>query len=290
MKKFFIILSLLCHSLIIVLADHAFSETTEETNKIIWLKSNYPPYYILNGKNAGRGIADRIERLLQNELTQYEHDSVVANWRRILQEMKSGKNVVCLTLLKTPERQAYIEYSILTTVKPTNGICVRSDDPMFKDLQLISLQKLIKTKNLRIGIMHGRSYGKEIDRILEKDVSRQSVFLSTSSDGVEGLIQLLVRKRIDAIICYPHESHASAQQLGLQDKIKQLRVIEQEPLNLSYSGAPKTAWGKKIINEINKIYQDKQILWQTSLELEPYLDASTASWYREEVRKLIGQD
>ena len=140
---------------------------------------------------------------------------------------------------------------------------------------------------MKIGIMHGRSYGKGIDRILKKDNGQNTVFVSTSSDGVDGLIQLLVRNRIDAIICYPHESFASARQLGLQDKIKQLRVIEQEPLNYSYSGAPKTAWGKKVIEEMNKIYQDKQILWQTSLELVPYLDANTAEWYQEEVKKLI---
>jgi hypothetical protein len=57
-------------------------------------------------------------------------------------------------------------------------------------------------------------------------------------------------------------------------------------LSLSYSGAPKTAWGKKVIAEINKIYEKHNILRQTSIDLEPYLDAATLRWYIKEAKKL----
>jgi uncharacterized protein (TIGR02285 family) len=283
LKKVVYVLPLL---FLTVSALEARSEWIGDEKKIIWLKSNYPPYYITDGPNANTGIADRLEQLLRKELTGYEHDTLVANWRRILQMMKSGKNVVCLTFLKTPERERFIQYSILTSVKPATGICVRAGDPLFKGMESISFTDLLNKKDLKIGITHGRAYGKAIDRALKENKNARNIVVRTSSDGIDGLISLLMRKRIDALICYPHEANIVAREKNLKGKIKQLGVVEQAPLNLSYSGAPKTAWGKKVIKEINRIYRKHHVLKKTSMDLEPYLDPDTAKRFREEVAKL----
>ena len=278
---------LLAFFLSVALVAQTWAGGNRDDKKIIWLKSNYPPYYITQGPNANKGIADRVEQLLREELVDYEHDSLVANWRRILHEMKSGKNVVCLTFLKTPEREKIIEYSILTSVKPTNGIFVRADDFRFKNSTEISFKVLLNRKDIKIGIMYGRAYGKGIDRLLKDKKDSENIVVRTSADGVEGLIKLLTLKRLDAIVCYPHEGIIIAREHGIEDGIKFLKVVEQKPLNFSYSGAPKTEWGRKIIKEINKIYRKHDILRKTSIELEPYLDGNTVKWFRREVERLI---
>ena len=278
---------LLAFFLSVALVAQTWAGGNRDDKKIIWLKSNYPPYYITQGPNANKGIADRVEQLLREELVDYEHDSLVANWRRILHEMKSGKNVVCLTFLKTPEREKFIEYSILTSVKPTNGILVRADDFRFKNSTEISFKDLLNRKDIKVGIMHGRAYGKGIDRLLKDKKDSENIVVRTSADGVEGLIKLLTLKRLDAIVCYPHEGIIIAREHGIEDRIKFLKVVEQEPLNFSYTGAPKTEWGRKIIKEINRIYRKHDILRKTSIELEPYLDGNTVKWFRREVERLI---
>jgi uncharacterized protein (TIGR02285 family) len=263
------------------------SEATGDPKKIIWMKSHYPPYYITEGPNVGKGIADNVEKLLQKELVGYQHDSAIANWRRVLKEIKAGNNVVSLTLLKTADRQKFIEYSILTSLTPANGICVRVDDVRFGDTTNISLRKLLENKNIRIGIMHGRAYGKGIDDLIKEYQGSANIHIRTSGDGAEGLVLLLIKKRIDVVICYPYESTWVGRRHGVLGRIKQLRVQEVKPLNYSYSGAPKTDWGRKVIKDINDVYKKHNILQKTSTALEPYLDEDTVKWYREEIRKLM---
>jgi uncharacterized protein (TIGR02285 family) len=202
--------------------------------------------------------------------------------------MRSGQQVVSLTLLKTPERETFIEYSALTSVKPTNGICIRSDEPHYKNSTEISLSELLDEGGLKIGIMHGRAYGRGADDILKRNLNNKNIYVRSASDGVNGLIKLLMVGRIDAAICYPHESGWVANQFGLTNKVKQLRLVELEPINFSYSGAPKTDWGRKIIRKINRIYKKHRIVQKTSVALEPYLDTDTAMWFRKEAQKLYG--
>jgi len=261
-----------------------------DDDTILWLRSHFPPYYITKGPDAGTGIADRVESMLQKELTNYKHVSMEANWKRVMQLMKTGANVVSLTLLKTPDREKYIEFSALTSVKPTNGICVRADDSRFEGVDAISFNRLLGLEGFKIGIMHGRSYGEGIDALLKKNVNHENIIVRSSPDGVNGLFQMQMVGRIDAVVCYPQEIKWAADQLVFTHKVKQLRVTEQEYLNFSYSGAPKTAWGKKIIAEINNIYKKHNILKITSIALEPYLDETTVRWYRKEAEKLYSRN
>jgi len=282
-KKTFFLSWLLC---LIVFVCQTGSVRASDDNTIIWLRSHYPPYYITRGPDAGNGIADRVERILRKELTGYTHHRKEANWKRVMQMMRSGQTVVNLTLLKTPERETFIEYSVLTSVKPTNGICVRSSDRRFEGIEEISFERLLDLKGIKIGILYGRSYGKGIDRLLERNANPENIIVRSSPDGVNGLFRMQMLGRIDAVVCYPQETKWDAEQLGISRKVRQLRVVEQEPLSLSYSGAPKTAWGKKVIAEMNKIYKKHNILRQTSIDLEPYLDGATLRWYRKEAKKL----
>jgi uncharacterized protein (TIGR02285 family) len=271
--------------LTISVCEATYSRASDD-DTIIWLRSHYPPYYITKGPNAGNGIADRIEKMLQKELMGYMHVSKEANWKRVMQMMKAGEKVVSLTLLKTPDREKFIEYSVLTSVKPTNGICVRSDDSRFEGINEISFNGLLNMKSFKIGVMRGRSYGKGIDQLLKKNANNENIVVRSSPDGVNGLFKMQMIRRIDAVVCYPHETNWVISQFDLLHKVKQLRVLEQNHLNYSYSGAPKTKWGKEIIAKINKIYTMHNILKKTSIDLEPYLDETTMQWYRKEAESL----
>ena len=283
MKKSIFLPLLFCLSIFVCETDYS---RASDDNTIIWLHSQYPPYYITNGPDTGNGIADRVEKMLRKELTGYKHVRKEANWKRVMQLMRAGENVVILTLLKTPDREKFIEYSVLTSVKPTNGICVRSDDIRFEGVEEISLYNLLNLEGFKIGILDGRSYGQGIDQILKKNLNHDNIIVRSSPDGVNGLFRMQMFGRIDAVVCYPHETKWTADQLGISHKVKQLRVTEQDRLNFSYSGAPKTTWGKKVIAEINKIYNNHNILQKTSIDLEPYLDETTLQWFKKEAKKL----
>ena len=287
MKKRIFFTLLIC---LITFCCETNSGQASDDHTIVWLRSQYPPYYITKGPDSGNGIADRVEKILQKEMKGYRHVRKEANWKRVMQLMRSGENVVNLTLLKTPDRENFIEYSVLTSVKPTNGICVRSDDSRFKGVEQISFYELLNLEGFRIGILDGRSYGHGIDQLLKKNVNHENIIVRSSPDGVNGLFRMQMIGRIDAVVCYPHETKWTADQLGISHKVKQLRVSEQESLNFSYSGAPKTAWGKKIIAEINKIYREHNILRKTSIDLEPYLDDTTLQWFKKEAKKLYSEN
>ncbi len=80
-----------------------------------------------------KGSHDKVFELLQEHLPEYGHHEMIGSVTRLLHELNAGKKV-CTTLLKTPEREKFIYYSIPMGFDPPLGVTSkRSKAGLFKN-------------------------------------------------------------------------------------------------------------------------------------------------------------
>ena len=66
----------------------------QEKETITWGIMDIPPCHIVTGPNAGTGPADQLIRLMQDRLTQYDHQiEIIPNLARLAQSVDDGTRV-----------------------------------------------------------------------------------------------------------------------------------------------------------------------------------------------------
>jgi uncharacterized protein (TIGR02285 family) len=60
-------------------------------------------------------------------LPEYTHTELIANFKRIIVELKQGENVCCPSLYKTPDREAFIAFSIPAVVVLPNVVIAKKE-------------------------------------------------------------------------------------------------------------------------------------------------------------------
>ena len=250
-------------------------------DSVTWMLSDFPPYTILKGKYDREGSHDKVFELLQEHLTDYEHHEMIGSVTRLLRELGAGKKV-CTTLLKTPEREKFIYYSIPIDFDPPLGVTIkRSKAVLFKNTKELSFNELIQNKQLRFGIQSGRSYGKMIDPLLERYKGQKHIYLREGKELYEGLLKMLMTDRLDYIIGYPVETVYVGKMLGIENKV--INIPLKEYLNAYSFGCiacSKTEWGRQIIEKINTILRKQRPTKHYRSIQERWLDKNILESYR----------
>ena len=257
-------------------------------DSVTWMLSDFPPYSILKGEYAGQGTHDEVFALCQEHLAEYEHHQLVGSGPRLLSELQAG-NKVCTTLLKTPAREKFIYYSIPINVDPPLGVTIkRSKAELFKNTKIISLEKLLENKQLRVGIQSGRSYGKILDPLLEKHKGEKHIYIREGKELYEGLLKMLMTDRIDYILGYPVETIYIGKMLGVD--YQAMNIPLQEHLNTYSAGhiaCSKTEWGREIIEKINRMLRQERPTVHYRSIMERWLDANIIESYRKAYEAIL---
>ncbi|GKT29776.1 TIGR02285 family protein, partial [Aduncisulcus paluster] len=161
----------------------------------------------------GKGHENYLEDRLQEALPEYKHFEHIANYGRILKQL-SENNGCCVTMLKTKEREKFIEFSNPIMPYISNGIITlksKLDDfkPFIDEQGYISIKDLFTTSPMRMGISMGRRF--------------------------------------------PHELQWLVSQKLIKDNFVFIPIREMPEYVLSYVGCTKNKWGKRIIHKVNKI-------------------------------------
>ena len=232
--------------------------TAAAQDTVRWLDMDFPPFFISEGPAAGQGMGDRIADLLSTELTGYRHERDRASPDRIMGLISAGDPVCSVAFLRTPERERTMAFSVADMVLPPNGLIVRrGDETRFSTLGSVSLAGLVDSGNVRLGTAAGRSYGAALDPILA-DAPDGSVFERQGDDILRGLLQMLVRERLDAVLGYPYESRWIADQLGISDQIAFLPLEEASDFTTAHVVCPRTEWGHALIERIDGILLERR--------------------------------
>jgi len=224
---------------------------------ITWVEVNFPPIWILEGPDKGNGILDGLISIYEKNMPVYEHHHVAANITRILSMMKEGQNVCHAGILKSPDREQFIYFSIPNCITNLHKIVVKKSrkNSLFGNIMNVSLEDLLKNTNLKLGVSKSSSYGTTINNLLEKYKEKSTILLRSGQDNHQGLIRMLKEERIDYMIGYPWEITYIDSQMDLRDEIAvvDIKELEGQQWILSYVGCTKNEWGRQVIEKINAI-------------------------------------
>lgn len=243
------------HSLLLALAAAVLlAAAPASADEITWLTMEFPPFFIHEGKERGKGIADAVTHLLQRHLTGYTHREELAEPATIMTRMKAGDHVCTAAYIKTAERERVMEFSLPDLLLPPNGVTVKratvarlTGDPS----AAVSLAKLLANQKLRVAVAVGRSYG-PLDGLLERTKSSPHVYWRHGDDIYRGLFDMLMRGSVDYVIGYPYEALYVARERGVEAQVMSLRLTELPDFTFAHVVCPRTAWGRAVIAQVNR--------------------------------------
>ncbi len=262
--------------------------------EITWIHADFPPSSIVSGSDKGAGLCDRVEKLLQENLPEYEHVEKIANYNRIMTEFKEGSKVICTALIKNPEREKFIQYAELSQISFPNGaIFLKSMYPKFKEFVNtdgeMDFENLVASSNFKIGISSGRKYGNVIDEVLNRYKNSDSIHTRSGVDLLKGLIRMMQKGRVDIILGYPQEYKYFARRFDIKNDIMFLPIKDMPEYLPCWIGAPRTPWGKEIIGKINEIVLKKRHTPEYLQFYENWIYEDNIARYRQIAKRVFGQ-
>jgi uncharacterized protein (TIGR02285 family) len=222
------------------------------SDTIEWIIVDYPPIYINEGPDKGEGILNKITELAIKHLPEYQHKISVANINRTMLDFEQKKCVCTMGMIKTDEREKAAYFSTVpSTLLSKNKIIVRKEDRgLFGDSDTVSLEALIQNKSLRLGLTSNISHGKEADAIIDKYKSQANIFYRKGTSVLEGLIQMLLMKRIDYLITLPWMAEYLLKPEE-RELLSFLAIKECPEIIIYHSLCAKTEWGQNVIKKID---------------------------------------
>jgi uncharacterized protein (TIGR02285 family) len=209
---------------------------------------------------------------------------MIANISRHYQQWKQGEQACGLAMFKTPERMEFAYFSIPSVITlPTVLIINKENFNNFGGTKTVSLTNLLKSNNFVVGRGKNRSYGIEFDNTLNIYGNEKNIFAYEGPELTLNLFKMLLAGRIDALPGLPEEAMYLAETLGINDKIMTLNIAENQVnhnASLSYVACSKTEWGKKTIEDINKVLRKERPTESYRTAYERWLDPSSIEGFR----------
>jgi ABC-type amino acid transport substrate-binding protein len=205
----------------------------------------WPPYVVGElGSNADSGIAvDLVEQIFA-QIPDTEVEFPLVPWNRALREVEVGIKDGIALLLKTPERERYLDYTA----------------PLFTAYSLVWYKTEDFPEGFRwstledfdrytIGVVQGYSYGDAIDAAIESEA-----FSVTQVPTVELLFVMLARGRVDIALANDAVGYALANEHETLARIvPAARATDQDVFHLAFS---KRTAARELIPTIDRIIAD----------------------------------
>lgn len=255
-----------------VLFNVSFSITAKEL--LTWRVIDWPPFYILYGKDKGQGIYDKLISIMIEALPQYEHRTMVMNTKRVVAELNNGSHVCHPSALSDTNAALSKVNSFLL---PHRIIYDVYDKPNLAKLQSVSLDALLSDEKLTVGIANDR-YTNTLNQILTKHKGQPNLI---NQNNYNSLIRMFFTKRVDTLIEYPPVITYSKRILNetMHNSSVAIEELSHTKYLAVHFACPANDWGKKVINEINQILRNE-------VNERGYLDFRLR-WYDEESRELL---
>ena len=232
---------------------------------INWLAHDFAPYYILNGQYQHQGRDESIISLLEKQLPNITFNRMLIPSGKVIQDLSNTSNNVCaLSLYKNDYRKEHIYF---TDESSTTGLSpsIAMHKKLAKALNIaeskeVSLLNLIQDKKLTLGVSMSRSYGQEIDTLINSTPNIDLVIRPTR-DSLASLTYMLNLKRIDILLGYPSEHYYLAKSMHFEENLTQRPLTESPALSYGFIGCTKNEQGAKdiaILNEQLKVIKKTQ--------------------------------
>jgi uncharacterized protein (TIGR02285 family) len=225
--------------------------------EVTWLSYDFSPYYILSGSSEGQGRDQLLVKLLQKQLPDYQFSWKQFPTSRIIAELTNSENQYCaISLFNNEQRrkELYISEHFSTLGVPPK-VFIRTDIlNKFSFTQTdnsYSLEELLRVGKFSLGVAKGRSYGVELDKLIQNEDYSKQIFNRTGLSISKNLMKMVERGRIHMVLGYVDEYKYLSTVLKLENSISVLNLTEASQTTLGYVGCSKNAWGKRVISDID---------------------------------------
>lgn len=252
-------------------------------DEITWLEVNMPPYLIQEGPHQGQGYGNVIGAILEQHLPEYDHHRLVANVIRHFDMFKRGDKVCSIGLYRTPEREAFLHFSIPSMMTMPAVLVVRKDHLHLYAGAQVSLAELLRNREFRLGLSSDRSYGTGLDVVLKQQQQVNSWVLFAGQELGENYLKMLLLDRLDGVLALPDEAMYHAGSMGIRERIALVPLSEnqQNPAGWMCTVAcSKNQWGREVIDRINEVLVRVRPTDPYRQAYERWLDANALDRYR----------
>ena len=246
-------------SLLFILSS-SISLAKEQIN---WLIIDFPPYYFNTDDKNLLGRDRSVIALLQQQLPNIDFTYQTIPGSRLIHDLTNPSNQFCfLSLYKTPER---LQKIVFTQTSSTFGMAPTVMMLKEKAVKLnlmshthVSLKKLLIIDQLTLGLSPNRSFGNNLDVIINQAISAQ-IINRAGMDILENLVMMLHKERLDIVLGYPDEEMYLAQKHLINEDLRIFQLDEAPTYSRGYIGCTNTPKGAKHIalldNALLNIYQ-----------------------------------
>jgi uncharacterized protein (TIGR02285 family) len=229
-----------------------------EDNAVIWLLPDYPPVTISHGPRQGTGYADIFLAYLSERTPEYAHRRESSSMSRVFGLMRQGQPVCHPSLLKTPEREAFVDFSGPVEFVLPHHIVVRSDrvarfSPYRDASGAVDVTRLMQDPALVTTYQEKRGYPPVVSAALKAGAGKTHI-IETSADD-EGPFRQLAAGWVDYIVAYPDEVNWFAERLNLADtaRFEYLPIAGSAEYVIGHVGCTKGEWGRRIVERVDQV-------------------------------------
>lgn len=259
---------------------------------LLWLASDFKPFMILDGPQAGEGYLDKAQKVFQQLLPGYRHRSVQGNASRREQIMQAGlrgnRQICSVTLFRTPRREGFALFSRPYLYVLPSGLITLSDLAArfapYRDAKGdLQLTQILASRQFRLGVTPKRIYGGVIDKLLEPFAApgvEPTVIWRAGEDNSEGLYSMLQHGRIDYTPGFAvEEQYLYRQRAGQAATVFLPLAGNTELLEARFSCA-RTPWGGRIVAQVDGLLADPALRAQFQQFYEQWLSPQSLQLYR----------
>ena len=230
-----------------------------DEGSIEWQLYNQPPLSMLDGPNRGQGVLNLgLNEQLLPRLPQYQHRFDEVPIKRLVLALKSQPHACAFGLLKNPEREAFMQFSLPLLPQLPPGVVVRRNEygalqPFLNRDGALQLKAWLAQGSGRLGVTDGRSYGAAVDELLAPLRGTPRVPVVAAVAPMRNLLQMVVLGRLEMAASLPYEPRYLAMAEGLDAKALRFVPLAEQPHQLvGHVACAKGAFGEGVIRHVNE--------------------------------------
>jgi uncharacterized protein (TIGR02285 family) len=230
----------------------SFAESNKDTVK--WLKGDFPPVYIIEGKNKNTGMGDIMIEIFIKNLPEYNHEVIITNASRAIDLIKNKEKACYPNFFKTEERKKHFVFSKPVAITCSNYIITDKKHPLLNQSPA-DFKKILSNNNLKGYFVTDRSYGKKTDKMLKEKRNDKNIFFRSGDSSLEGILRMIENNRADYTLGYPFELKYLQSQLNFKKNFKLININRNDDIvwSKSYTACPDNEWGRTFIKKLNNI-------------------------------------
>lgn len=253
---------------LLVCAQSAVADTID------WYVRDWPPVNILQGSERGLGAYDVMLNRLIAALPQYQHQQYVSSLTMRQQMMQQQRPHCLFGLLKSPQRQTFLQFSEPAAIIPNLQLVARADHPLW--------QQMLQRPEVELSWLFAQSWQGMVEehRTYPAPIAAHLNRFVQVSATETNLAQMLKINRADYVLEYPDRMHYLAKgQPELALRTMPLSGIP--PVIEVFVACSMSKQAKAQISAINQALKQ--------LRHDPQYQAALLDWLTPQSRQLVKQ-